>query len=204
MADKKHDWAAIEKEYHSNKYGSLKELADAYGLSYNYIRKRASNWKNKKDIADQLIQQEEQEQAQKAQQKSTSKSKKPSKQKASETPVAQPCDTVPIDVPTEDSICNQNVPEDRNLWHKNLWDKLGKIVERSLDNPEFHYFTLDGRIKTKAVADVAAVIEKIQKGQTGEKDATSGQLMQYVEAIRLAREAQNASGEVNNQEEEEE
>lgn len=201
--DQVHDWVTIKQEFLSNKYGSLKELADAHEISYNYLRKKASKWNTTKNLSNQLVNQEAQQQAQEEHKSSTKKAKKPSKQKASKPPQELPCDPVPIDVPIEDSICNQDVPNDRNNWHKTLWDKLGRIVERSLDNPEFHYFTDDGKIKTKAVSDIASVIEKIQKGQTGEKDATSGQLTQYVEAIRLAREAQNASHEVINQEEEE-
>lgn len=58
MADKKYNWKQIEKDYWNNKYPTLKALAEAHGVEYGYLRKRAGNWKkqkNAKEIADKAI-----------------------------------------------------------------------------------------------------------------------------------------------------
>ena len=55
MATKKYDWKKIKSDYMANKYKTLKELSNAYGIEYGYMRKRASKWKNEKEFVSDLI-----------------------------------------------------------------------------------------------------------------------------------------------------
>lgn len=173
--DKLHDWGPIKADFFANKYSSLKDLAIAHGISYNYLRKRTAKWKSEKGLVNELA-----------------KQSKPKAQNITNAQFKSDTDTSVLhDIPNIVPECD--IPEDRHLWHYRLWDKLGTIIEQALDNPDFNFFTDDGRIKTKAVSDIAMVIEKIQKGQTGEKDdKITGQLLSYVEAIRLARKSQDS------------
>lgn len=76
------------------------------------------------------------------------------------------------------------IPEDREAWHRRLWDKLGLAAERALDNPDENFYTHDGKLKSKALADVAAVLDKVQRGQSEMKEnKATGQLESYANLI---------------------
>ena len=161
MAEKKYPWAKIKKDYLLGKYKTIKQLGEAYGVPYNYIRKRTANWNKQKDIGTKMAQQEK------------------------DVP------TVPNEYPSDIIFNDHNLPEDRDIWHKRMWDKLGIIIEKALDEAEDNFFTHDGKIKTKAVADISVVIEKIQKGQENNKeDKNAGQLKEYVDMLANLRQAQ--------------
>lgn len=157
--DKKYNWTVIKKDFLSGKYPTLKELGDAYGIPYNYMRKKSSKWNKEKIMIVDLRGEIEKD--------------------AVTRKIA--------DAPLETEI-----PESRDLWHKRLWDKLGLIVERALDSPEQNFFTEDGRIKSKAVADISTVIEKIQKGHNEDnEEKQNGQLAAYVNMIAQLREQES-------------
>lgn len=48
MAAPKYDWKKIKQDYLDGKYKNLKELAKAYDVPYNTMRKKASNWSRDK------------------------------------------------------------------------------------------------------------------------------------------------------------
>ncbi|WP_302570438.1 hypothetical protein [uncultured Clostridium sp.] len=54
MATKKYNWQNIKSDYMANKYPTLRGLADAYGVEYGYMRKRAAKWKNEKEFVSDL------------------------------------------------------------------------------------------------------------------------------------------------------
>lgn len=48
MAAPKYDWKKIKQDHIDGKYKNLKELAKAYGIPYNTMRKKASTWNRDK------------------------------------------------------------------------------------------------------------------------------------------------------------
>lgn len=44
MAKQKYNWKAIKKDYYDSKYPNLVKLAEAYNMSYPYLKKRAAKW----------------------------------------------------------------------------------------------------------------------------------------------------------------
>lgn len=48
MAAPKYDWKKIKQDHLDGKYKNLKELAKAYDVPYNTMRKKASNWNRDK------------------------------------------------------------------------------------------------------------------------------------------------------------
>ena len=77
-----------------------------------------------------------------------------------------------------------SIPEDRNEWHKRLWDKLGIAAEIALNNIEENFYTNDGKLKSKALSDVAVVLDKVQKGhQELKQENNNGQLQDYANFI---------------------
>lgn len=153
MAEAKYDWKVIRADYDAEKYKTLKDLAEAYGVNYSYMKKKASTWKRENKLAKQVLcdelsfMQEEEKQA------------------------------IMYDL--------DSIPDDREAWHKRLWDKLGLAAERALDDMENNFYTADGKLKSKALADVAAVLDKIQKGHQELKDeGNNGQLNEYAKLIQ--------------------
>lgn len=50
----KHDWGAIKRDYNDQVLGNnvpLKQFAEEQGISYNYMRKMSSTWKQDREIA---------------------------------------------------------------------------------------------------------------------------------------------------------
>ena len=188
MADKKYEWSTIKKDYFSSKYNTLKELAEAYNVPDTYLRKKAAKWNREKSMARKLKDELDKDRHNvPTKKKKNTKNNRNNKNVPTNVPIDVP--TVPTDVPME---C---IPENMNMWHKRLWDKLGLIVERALDNPEDNFFTEDGRIKSKAVADISTVIEKIQKGHSETNDnKENGQLNAYVEMIAQLRASEESKG----------
>lgn len=155
MANKKYDWVAIKNDYLLGKYKDLKALAKAYGVSYHYMKTKAASWKTDKAFVQEI-------------------------QSEIDNEISF------LEEEDRNSIREElvNIPDDRAIWHKRLWDKLGLVAEKALNNPELHFFTHEGVLKTKALSDVAAVIEKVQKGQVEMKDdKTTGQLESYANLI---------------------
>lgn len=155
MAMKKFDWVAIKNDYYLDKYKDLKGLAQAYGVNYDYMRKKAATWKKDKSFIAEI-----------------------------QAEINGEVDF--IDEQERQAIMQElnSIPDDRTQWHKRLWDKLGLAAERALDNPEMNFYTHEGILKAKALADVANVIEKVQKGQSEAKDdKVTGQLENYANLI---------------------
>lgn len=175
MASKKYDWVAIKNDYLLGKYKDLKALAKAYGVSYHYMKTKAASWKTDKAFIQEIQSEID-----------------------NEISFLEEADRNNIQ---EELV---NIPEDRAIWHKRLWDKLGLVAEKALNNPELHFFTHEGVLKTKALSDVAAVIEKVQKGQVEMKDdKTTGQLESYANLIADYR-AKAQSNEIPSTDEEDE
>src|SRR5436309_1996303 len=55
MAEKKHNWAKIKKEYFEGKYKNIKELAEVNNISYSYCKKQVARWNKKKAIAEKMV-----------------------------------------------------------------------------------------------------------------------------------------------------
>ena len=54
MAEPKHNWAVIKKAYYDEVIGKnvpLKQLAQEHNVSYNYMRKKSSEWKQDREVA---------------------------------------------------------------------------------------------------------------------------------------------------------
>lgn len=69
-----------------------------------------------------------------------------------------------------------------------MYDKLSIVVFKAMANMDDNFFTNDGRLKSKALLDVASVVEKIDKGyQSGEEQKQTGQLGAYAAHIAQLR-----------------
>ena len=44
MAKQKYNWMAIKKDYYANTYPTLVKLAEAYNMTYGYLKKKAAKW----------------------------------------------------------------------------------------------------------------------------------------------------------------
>lgn len=191
MAEKKHNWAKIKKEYFEGKYKNIKDLAEKNNISYSYCKKQVAKWNKEKSITEKLINPLTEEvhkilESTKEVPHKISQTEESSFKSDIEVPIAEAI--VPTKVPTE-------ISKDRNIWLSSLWDKLALIVESSLNEPEYNFFTNDGRIKTKALTDVSIILEKIQKAQEGKNDKKTGQLGEYIEMFAMMKQAQEAGEE---------
>ena len=82
-----------------------------------------------------------------------------------------------------------DIPEDRKEKVRTMYDKLSIVVFKAMANIDDNFFTVDGRLKSKTLLDVASVVEKIDKGyQTGEEAKQTGQLGAYAAHIAQLRE----------------
>lgn len=192
MAEKKHNWTKIKKEYFEGKYKNIKELSEINNISYSYCKKQVAKWNKKKAIAEKMVEPV----------KTTKKEEVPNKtlNTSSEVPIeiVTPFES-DIDVPIPEVIVPtkvaNNIPNDRNKWLSSLWDKLALIVESALNEPEHNFFTNDGKIKTKALTDISIILEKVQKAQEGKDDKKTGQLGEYIEMFAMMKQAQEAGEE---------
>lgn len=145
MASKKHNWAAIKKDFYDKKYATLKELAEAHDIKYTYLRQKTAKW-------------------------------------AKESP------EFISDLDVEEAQLAIDIPENRKEKVRLMYDKLSVIALRALSDPENNFFTVEGKLKSKAFLDVASVVEKIQKGyETGEDGKQTGQLGEYAAYIKQLR-----------------
>ncbi|WP_194190319.1 hypothetical protein [Clostridium chrysemydis] len=187
MAEKKHNWTKIKKDWLAGKYKNIKDLADKNNISYSYCKKQVAKWNKEKKIAEKLInpQIEEVGSCDRHTSKEDGDIKVPSNKEA--------VFINDIEVPTQEVIVPTKVTttlsKNRNIWLSSLWDRLGLIVETALSEPEHNFFTLDGRVKTKQLTDIALILEKIQKANEGKANKKTGQLSEYVEMFELMKQA---------------
>lgn len=185
MAEKKHNWTKIKKNWLAGKYKNIKDLADKNDISYSYCKKQVAKWNKEKNIAEKLINPQNEE----VHNETLYTSEVPYKVSPTEESSFQS----DIEVPTTEVIVPTKVPtelsRDRNIWLTSLWDRLGLIVETALNEPEHNFFTLDGRVKTKQLTDIAIILEKIQKANEGKDNKKTGQLSEYVEMFQLMKQA---------------
>lgn len=159
MASPKYDWNKIKEDYNNKVYSSTQELAKAYDIPYGYLRKKVAKWNQDNTSINQI--------------------KNAIKDIDTQTELAFEEQAQLILTDYEDKV-----PSDRASWHKKLYDKLGVIVEAALDNPELNFFTNNGQVKTKALSDMANIIQTIQKGQESTvEDKATGQLTAYADMI---------------------
>lgn len=175
MALPKYDWNAVRKDYEAKIYSSTEELAKAYDMPYGYLRKKVAKWNQENTSIKQI----------------KNAIKDIDNIDSNEDDII---DKIQKHIPTELALENEmeliltnyeeKVPNDRAAWHKKLYDKLGVIVEAALDNPELNFFTQNGQVKTKALSDMASIIQVIQKGQEAtQEDKATGQLTAYADMI---------------------
>jgi hypothetical protein len=159
MAKPKYDWAKIKKDYDNKVYSSTQDLAKAYDIPYGYLRKKVAKWNQDNTSISQI--------------------KNAIKDINTQTEITLEKQSQFILTDYEDKV-----PSDRASWHKRLYDKLGVIVEAALDNPELNFFNNNGQVKTKALSDMASIIQTIQKGQEqSTEDKANGQLQAYADMI---------------------
>ncbi|MGL5151227.1 MAG: hypothetical protein ACRC7N_11715 [Clostridium sp.] len=180
MAEKKHNWTKIKKNWLAGKYKNIKDLADKNDISYSYCKKQVAKWNKEKNIAEKLINPP----IQAVQNETLYTSEIPTEESSFQSDIKVPITEVivPTKVPT-------TLSKDRNIWLTSLWDRLGLIVETALSEPEHNFFTLDGRVKTKQLTDIALILEKIQKANEGKDNKKTGQLSEYVEMFQLMKQA---------------
>lgn len=185
MAEKKHNWTKIKKNWLAGKYNNIKDLADKNDISYSYCKKQVAKWNKEKKIAEKLIEANIEE----AHSTRLYLKEVPYKMSPTEKSSFQS----DIEVSTQEVIVTNKVPttfsKDRNIWLSSLWDRLGLIVETALNEPEHNFFTLDGRVKTKQLTDIALILEKIQKANEGKDNRKTGQLSEYVEMFHIMKQA---------------
>lgn len=185
MAEKKHNWTKIKKNWLAGKYKNIRDLADKNNISYSYCKKQVAKWNKEKNIAEKLINPRVEDVSSvnlHATEVTYKMSPTEESSFVSDIEVGTPEVIVPTKVPTE-------LSKDRNIWLSSLWDKLGLIVETALNEPEHNFFTLDGRVKTKQLTDIALILEKIQKANEGKDNKKTGQLSEYVEMFQLMKQA---------------
>lgn len=159
MAKPKYDWAKIKKDYDNKVYSSTQDLAKAYDIPYGYLRKKVAKWNQDNTSISQI------------------KNAIKDINTQTEITLEEQTQFILTDYETK-------VPSDRASWHKRLYDKLGVIIEAALDNPELNFFNNNGQVKTKALSDMASIIQTIQKGQEqSTEDKGSGQLQAYANMI---------------------
>lgn len=180
MALPKYDWNAVRKDYEAKTYSSTEELAKAYDMPYSYLRKKVAKWNQENTSVSQI----------KKTIKNIDKSKGKNSNRTDEDILKDLKQFLPTELALESnqelilSDYEAKVPNDRAAWHKKLYDKLGVIVEAALDNPELNFFTQNGQVKTKALSDMASIIQVIQKGQEStQDDKATGQLTAYADMI---------------------
>lgn len=185
MAEKKHNWTNIKKNWLAGKYKNIKDLSGQNDISYSYCKKQVAKWNKEKKITEKLIEANIEE--------AHSTRLYPKEVPYKMSPTEKSSFQSDIEVPTQEVIVTNKVPttfsKDRNIWLSSLWDRLGLIVETALNEPEHNFFTLDGRVKTKQLTDIALILEKIQKANEGKDDKKTGQLSEYVEMFQLMKQA---------------
>lgn len=197
MAEKKHNWTKIKKNWLAGKYNNIKDLADKNDISYSYCKKQVAKWNKEKKIAEKLINPSDEEVHNETLYTSeVGSEKRYTIVENGDIKVLsnkEPLFISDIEVPIKEVIVTTKVPttfsKDRNIWLSSLWDRLGLIVETALNEPEHNFFTLDGRVKTKQLTDIALILEKIQKANEGKDNKKTGQLSEYVEMFQLMKQA---------------